>query len=415
MKLVYSFYIEQDNNIYELCKVSKCLYNQALYAFKQELETNNTWLFYNDFNKIMPNTLNLEGTVNYRLLKTQVSQQCLMLLDKDIKSYRKSIKDYAKNKDKYKAKPELPNYKRKTNLLVYPNQACKIKDGYIHLSKSIKIKIPQFELYKNKIKKFQQVRIIPQKHKKLKVEIIYNNDVENKKLNYNLYSSIDLGVNNLATMVLPNAEPIIYNGKIVKEKNQYFNKTISNYKSKLTDDRKSSKRIRKLYYKRDNQLNDIFHKISRSIVNTLMYKGIGNLVVGYNSGWKDSIDLGHKTNQTFVQIPYTKLLSMLNYKCELCGIKMIITEESYTSKCDSLALESIEKHETYKGRRVKRGLFQSSTGKLINADVNGALNILRKVVGDSEIVSTIIDSGRLFRPLRVDVFEQNALKLINTF
>ena len=130
---------------------------------------------------------------------------------------------------------------------------------------------------------------------------------------------------------------------------------------------------------------------------------VGNLVVGYNKGWKDSINIGKRNNQTFVGIPYGKLTDFLMYKCEMCGINLVVNEESYTSKCDALALESIGKHEEYKGKRVKRGLFQSSTGKLVNADVNGALNIRRKVVGDSECVTRIIDSGRLFRPVRINI------------
>ena len=204
-------------------------------------------------------------------------------------------------------------------------------------------------------------------------------------------------------MILPDEKPILYNGKQLKTKNQYFNKKISNLKSKLSNNKKTSKQIQELYLKRDNQLSDIFHKLSRMIVNRLIENKIGNIVVGYNKGWKDSINIGKRNNQTFVNISYEKLLSFLQYKCEMCGIKLIINEESYTSKCDGLALEEIRKHETYLGKRVKRGLFQSSIGKLINADVNGSLNILRKVVGDSEITSKIINSGWLFQPVRVNI------------
>ena len=142
--------------------------------------------------------------------------------------------------------------------------------------------------------------------------------------------------------------------------------------------------------------------------------GIGNIVVGYNKGWKDSINFNKKDSQAFVYIPYEKLIDYLKYKCETAGIRFILNEESYTSKCDALALEPICKHEKYQGRRIKRGLFRSSTGKIINADVNGALNIMRKVVGDSECITRIADSGRLFRPIRVNVFS-DTLKLMNNF
>ena len=407
MKLIYSFNIPYNEEIYNLCKVSKNLYNQALYIVKKELEENGKWLNYYDLCKIMPNAVNLEGNINFRLLKCHVSQQCLKVLDINIKSYIRAIKDWSKNSSKYKGKPCFPKYKKdETNLLVYTNQACSIKrDGFIHLSKTLKIHISQFNKYYEKIKNFKQVRIIPLLDKSFKVEIVYECKEElNSSLNYDLYSSVDLGVNNLVTMVLPESEPILYNGKQVKAKNQYFNKTISKLKSKLQKGVFTSKRINRLWVKKDNYLNDFFHKLTRLIVRTLVNNGIGNIVVGYNRGWKDSIRISKRNNQTFVFIPYYKMLNMLKYKCELAGINVLVNEESYTSKCDSLALESVEKHESYLGKRVKRGLFQSSIGKLLNADVNGALNILRKVVGDSEMISKIINSGCLYHPKRIDVF-----------
>lgn len=405
MRLVYKFNIKQNDRLLGLCKISKNLYNQALYLVKKELKENNKWLNYSYLNKVLQTTTNIEGTINYKLLKAQVSQQCLRSLDKNITSYVKSIKDYSKNKNKYKGCPKFPKYKKEINQLIYTNQCCSIKnDGYLYLDKQTKIRIPQFNKYKDRLSNFQQVRIIPKLNNIFTIEMIYiDNEKNNNELNSNLYSSIDLGINNIATMILPDEKPILYNGKQLKAKNQYFNKKISNLKSKLSNSKKTSKQIQELYLKRDNQLSDIFHKLSRMIVNRLIENKIGNIVVGYNKGWKDSINIGKRNNQTFVNISYEKLLSFLQYKCEMCGIKLIINEESYTSKCDGLALEEIGKHETYLGKRVKRGLFQSSIGKLINADVNGSLNILRKVVGDSEITSKIINSGWLFQPVRVNI------------
>ena len=219
------------------------------------------------------------------------------------------------------------------------------------------------------------------------------------------FASIDLGVDNIATAIFDKNETLIYNGKPIKSVNQFANKLIAKYKSELEkiNKKKLSKRIRKIYSKRNVRMEDYFHKLSRRIVNkTIKYK-IGTIVVGYNKGWKDSINIGKRNNQTFVQIPFDSLLRKLEYKCKQCGINLIIQEESYTSKCDALAMESIEKHKEYMGKRVKRGLYQSSTRKLINADLNGALNILRKVVGDSDVIHRIIDSGRLFRPLKYNV------------
>ena len=407
MKLTYCCNIQHNKEIYNLCKISKNLYNQALYTVKKELDENHKWLSYYDLCKIMPKTSNLDGNINYNMLKKQVSQQCLKQLNKNVNSYVKCIKIWSENKSKYKGKPEFPNYKHgDTNFLIYTNQSCSIKkNGFLYLSKTLKIHIPQFEKYYERIKNFKQVRIIPLLDKSFKVEIIYEYKTElNNSLNYNLYSSIDLGVNNLATLVLPKTNPLLYSGKQVKSKNQYFNKSISKLQSKLPKNIYTSKRIQKLWVKRNNYLNDFFHKLSRLIVKTLVNQGVGNIVVGYNRGWRDSIRISKRNNQTFVSIPYNKFLHMLQYKCEMCGINLIINEESYTSKCDSLVFETMEKHETYLGKRVKRGLFQSSINKLINTDVNGALNILRKVVGDSEIISKIINSGCLCQPKRINVF-----------
>ena len=412
MRMVYSFNIEKDDRLLGLCKVSKNLYNQALYIVKQELKTNNKWLGYYDLDKIMKITPNLEGDINYRLLKSHTSQQCLKILCNNITSYVKNIKEWSKNKGKFNGKPNFPKYKKETNILIYTNQTCQIKGDYLVLSKDIKIRIPQYDKYADKLGNFQQVRVIPKSNGKFKVEIVYvDNTIYNYDLDSSLYSSIDLGVDNLATMVLPNQNPILFNGKPLKAINQYFNKVKAKLQSKLIDNQKTSKRIRGLYEKRDNVIKDYFHKVSRSIVNLLIENKVGNIVVGYNKGWKESINIGKRNNQTFVSIPYLKLIDYLRYKCEMVGIKIVVSEESYTSKCDALALESVEKHEMYLGKRVKRGLFQSSVGKLINADVNGALNILRKVIGDF-YVNRIINSGCFSQPVRVNVCK-SMFKLTN--
>ena len=265
--------------------------------------------------------------------------------------------------------------------------------------KDLSIPIPQYEKYKNKLNKFQQVRVIPKENGKLIIEIIYEQECKNKKNNDRI-ASIDLGIDNIVSMVTSDGNATLYNGKQIKSINQWMNKIISKAKSECEkiNKCKTSKKIKRLYEKRENIMNDLFHKLSKDIVNKLDEKEIGTLVVGYNKEWKQGVNLGHKTNQAFVQIPFNGFIEKLKYKCELLGIDFILQEESYTSKCDSLAKEEIVKHEIYFGRRVKRGLFQSSTKKLINADINGALNIMRKVVGDS-CVDKILNSGLLFNPI----------------
>ena len=404
MRLVYKFNVE-NKELYELCKVSKNLYNQALYALKTELRENDRWLSYYDLDKLMQKTLNLEGTVNYRLLKAQVSQQCIKTLSNNITAYVRSLKDYQKHPEKYTGKPRFPKYKKSVNQLIYPNQSCAIRNGQILFSKSLAVDIPQWDKYGKALKNFKVVRVNPNINKSLTIEVVYEVDgMVNDSLNPKLYASIDLGVSNIATLLLPEGRPLLYNGRPVKALNQLFNKRLAKFKSELNPKTYTSKKIKSLYEKRENRLNDFFHKLSRKIINELIDNKIANLVVGYNEGWKDSINLGKKNNQTFVCIPYLKFINCLKYKCELCGINFILHEESHTSKCDALAFESIEHHDSYLGRRVKRGLFRSSTGRLINADVNGALNILRKVVGDSPLVQGIVDRGVLFRPVRANGF-----------
>lgn len=402
MNLIYSFYIPQTEHLVNLCKVSNNLYNQALYLFRQTLKNENKWLWYADMDKLMKNTPNLEGEINYRLLKAQVSQQILKVLDKNIKAYCKAIKDFKTNPAKYKAMPQLPSFRKRSGLfnLYYPNQSAIIKNGKIRLAKDLEILIPQWDKYKERIQNFQQVRILPS-GKKLKVEIVYRQEVKDADLDKSKYASIDLGIDNLATMVTDKGS-FLYSGKFLKSYNGNFNRQLAKLQS-IKDKqgiKKATKRMQNLYEKRDRYFEDAFHKYSRMIVNHLIENRIGNLVVGYNTGWKQSVNIGKRNNQKFVQIPFARLASYLKYKCRMAGIRFVENEESYTSKCDALAKEEIGKHESYLGKRVKRGLFRSSTGRYINADVNGAVNILRKVVGDSDCISQITGSGRLLRPIR---------------
>lgn len=165
--------------------------------------------------------------------------------------------------------------------------------------------------------------------------------------------------------------------------------------SLLDNGRETSKKIQDITLKRNNRVNDYLHKATRLFVNYLVSKEINSVVVGYNKEWKQGINIGKVNNQNFVGIPYYKLLNMLTYKCVMEGISVVVTEESYTSKCSFLDDEDICKHDIYKGKRVKRGLYQSSNGRLINADVNGALNILKEVIGKFEYDSIKVCSTPL--------------------
>lgn len=247
----------------------------------------------------------------------------------------------------------------------------------IHLS-GTNIKI------KTQIKDFnelKQVRIIP-KNKKFVVEVVYEKK-EKEPVKTDNYASIDLGLNNLATVCFNDGKnPFIINGKPLKSMNQYFNKRKSKIQSKLEKRNKNkwSNSLSELQEKRNNKVKDYLHKASRILVNQLVSNDISTLIIGYNPSWKQDINIGSRNNQNFVGIPFYMFINMLKYKCEMEGIVVIEQEEAYTSKCSFLDNEEIEKQDNYKGKRIKRGLFKSMNGTLINADLNGSYNIMKKAI-----------------------------------
>lgn len=375
MQLVQQNIIKKsDNRFKELDKIlflSKNLYNAGLYATRQYFFEHKKFLNYQSLAAIMVR----ENNIDYRQLPAKVSQQTLKLVEQNFISFFKHLKVKKQNET-----VKIPNYlKKETGRFVatYTAQAISIKElkkGIIKLSKVNATFITDK-------KEIQQVRIIP-KNNHIVLEVIYNIDDTEPLADNKKYASIDLGVNNLATVGSNIIKPFIINGKPLKSINQYYNKRVSHLKSQLKNGRKSSNKIRKITNKRNNKIKDYLHKASTILVNQLVSNDLYTLVIGNNKGWKQNTNLGKCVNQNFVQIPHSTFIKMLEYKCKLKGIKTILTEESYTSKCSFLDNEDIKKHLVYKGKRIKRGLFKSSNGTLINADVNGSLNILKKVVGN---------------------------------
>ena len=249
-------------------------------------------------------------------------------------------------------------------------------------------------LIKTKQKEIQAARLVPQDRNHIKVEILYEVECPEIRRNGRI-ASIDLGVNNLTTIVYPNSRTEIINGRPLKSINQYYNKKLAEVRSKNAKLEHQTRREVSLISKRRNKINDYLHKASRYIVNQLVSNEVTELVIGYNAGWKQDTRMKKVGNQRFHYIPFYKFLSMLAYKCALAGIAVTTNEESYTSKCSFLDNEEVCKHAEYKGKRVKRGLFRASDGRLINADVNGALNILRKylekVVRNKEEILNSLD------------------------
>jgi putative transposase len=315
----------------------------------------------------------------YKALPAQTSQQILDLLIKNWKSYWNALKEYKKEPSKFLGRPKPPKYKEKNgeSIVIFTNQNTRIKNGTIHFPKSCNLKP-----IKTRVEKYQQIRIIPNGNFYM-LEIIYNVQEFDLRLNRNNIIGIDLGLNNLVTTVNNiGLHPFIIKGGIVKSINQFYNKVNSNLQS-MKDTQKyefQTKKQMRLVRKRNNAIHDQFHKISKKIIKYCIQNNIGTIVIGYNELWKQRIRIGKKNNQNFVQIPFAKLISMIEYKSKLIGINVIQHEESYTSKCSFLDNESIEKHEIYQGKRIKRGLFRTSNGILVNSDVNGAYNIIKKAI-----------------------------------
>ena len=378
IKKTNPLYSELDN----LCFLSKNLYNSALYAIRQYYFENKKYLSWVNIN----NNFVKDKQVDYYALPCKVSQQTLKMVDQNMKSFFNAIK--AK-----KSKAKLPKYLDKVKgrfVVTYTNQAIgkkALQNGYVELSKT-NVKI------KTKVKDVKQVRIVPQNNF-IVVEVLYEVRPKPHDNSKEMYCGIDFGLNNLMTCSFQNDSPLIINGKPLKSINWHYNKEKSRLQSLLDGRKKTSKKIQNMTLKRNNRINDYLHKTTKIFVNYLVSKEINNVVIGYNKEWKQGINIGRVNNQNFVGIPYYKLLNMLTYKCELEGISVIVTEESYTSKCSFLDDEDICKHEEYYGKRIKRGLYKASDGRLINADVNGALNILKKVIGKFEYDSIKVCSTPL--------------------
>ena len=186
-----------------------------------------------------------------------------------------------------------------------------------------------------------------------------------------------MGLNNICTLTSNVCQSIIYNGRPLKSINRFYEKRKAYLQSKLKGNKRISKRISRLSYKRNRKNKDYLHKLSCAIVKYMEANSLNTLFVGKNAGWKDSIDMGKVNNQNFVSIPYNMLIQMLEYKCKLYGIRFVVVNEAYTSKCSFLDNEKICKHDIYKGNRKERGLFISNKGIKINADVNASYNIMR--------------------------------------
>ncbi len=391
--------------IKDFCHLSKNLYNYANFILRQEFIANKSIPKEYDLSKTLAN----DNQIDYRALPAQTAQQTIKLLYKNYKSFFNALKSYKKDKSNFASNPKLPKYKSKNgvSIAVLTNQQISIKKG----AKNNKIKFPSKTNLKSLITKIdlsvstiKQVRFIP-KTTCFIVEVVYEKELLTKNsFDTNSFISLDLGLNNFVTAIdTKSNKPFIINGKGIKSVNQFYNKLKANYqaKAKNSNNRYFTKRLNSLAFKRECKINDFMHKASDLIIKHCLNHKISNIVIGRNKEWKQEINLSKKTNLNFTSIPYQSFIDKLSYKSALNNINFTLTEESYTSKCDHLADEERKHQENYLGKRVRRGLFKSSTNKTLNADINGAIGIARKVF--SNAVQTLRDSGTAFVPVKISI------------
>ena len=397
----HSFWAELDM----VCFASKNLYNKANYNVRQSLFYCGEFSNYNLLDKA------LKSTPEYRALPAKVAQQTLRNLEQNWRSFFSALKEYKSHPDKFLGQPKLPKYKNKEgrHLVIYTTQAVSkksLKQGQIKLS-GLNFYVPT----KVRRENLNQVRIIPKSNCYV-IEVIYEKQEEKTKEKIEKIASIDLGINNLIALTSNQLgiEPILINGRVLKSINQFYNLKKALLQKQLPKGKYWSNRLSKLTRKREEKVNDYFHKVSNYLVKILSNWQIDTLVIGKNKNWKQSCKLGKRNNQNFTSIPHNKLIEKMKYKCKLSGIKVIEIEESYTSVASFLDLDKMPVYGEecegeklkFSGKRIKRGLYRSSSGKMINADVNASYNILRKAFPNAfvEGIERCVVHPRLVTPTK---------------
>ena len=400
---------EEYLSLRELSHTAKNLYNQAVYNIRQYYFQENKYLNYQKNNSL------LKSSENYKTLNSNISQQILKEVDGSFKSFFNLLKK--KNKGMYNAKVKLPSYLPKNSFTTLVIGFVRLNEDTLVIPysnsfkknhKKISIKIPPILLDK----KIKEIRIIPKFNARFfEVQYTYEVQEEQRNLDKNHVLAIDFGINNLATCVTSKGKSFIIDGKKLKSINQWFNKEnarLQSIKDKQKYGKKPTLRQKYLYSSRNNKVNDYMSKTARKIINYCLENNIGTLVCGYNETFQRNSNIGKANNQTFVNIPFGKLREKLEYLCKLYGLRFVEQEESYTSKSSFFDMDILPKFEadtsqtySFSGKRIKRGLYQTSKDYLLNADVNGALNILRKSnVVDLEV---LYSRGVVDTPARIRI------------
>ena len=396
--------------IKKLCRTAKNLFNEAIYNVRQYYFTECEFLKYEK------NYTLLKNSPNYKALNSNMAQQILKEVDGAFKSFFGLLKLVKQKKYAFTG-CKLPHYLPKDgyttliiafvrlngNKLILP-----FSNSFKKTHKPIEITIPPILLDKT----IKEIRIIPKANARFfEIQYIYEAECIQRNLNTNNALALDLGINNLVTAVSNIGKSFIIDGKRLKSINQWFNKEsarLQSIKDKQHFGRKLTNRQKVIVRNRNNKVNDYMNKIARKVIDYCIINDIGTLVVGYNETFQRNSNIGKQNNQNFVNIPYGQLRNKLEYLCKLNNIVFIKQEESYTSKAsfwdkDNIPVYNADNPKEYQfsGKRLQRGLYQTANNKIINADVNGALNIMRK----SRVVDVNIlySRGEVDTPIRIRI------------
>jgi IS605 OrfB family transposase len=376
--------VRKNKELSRLCHQTKNLYNRANFLIKEELKKNNKVLFYNDLDRL------LKGEQCYKLLPAHTAQHTLKLLTRNWKAYFRALKEWKKLPQKFLGCPCAPYFKKPSGetIAIFSNQQAKIVNGWVVLPKKVRYTLQTRLTAQDSLR---EVRVIP-RGVGYTFELVYRKHLlKTKRKKKKRKGSIDLGSINLVTFVDNiGSRPIVIKdeGKGIKSINQYYMKEVKKLQQQYVTQQNThlKKNNRLIYGTRFHlyrqhwrwKVKDWLHKVSKFLVDLWETRGLHTVYIGYNPLWKQQLRLRKKTTQMFVNIPFEKLIKILQYKAEEKGITVEPIEEEYTSKCSFLDNELPQKQKKYKGKRVHRGLFRSATGVLINADVNAAYNILLK-------------------------------------
>ncbi|MGC8561977.1 MAG: RNA-guided endonuclease InsQ/TnpB family protein [Thermoplasmata archaeon] len=378
-------YLKENETVSRMCHLSKNLFNQVNYTLRNQFLNHEKLTEYKALAKQLSKPSGIEDHDNFQKLPAQTAQWAIKKVVQSWNSFFKAMRAWKKHPEKFMGMPKPPKYKNNDGefMLIFTNQQCHIDDGILIFPKIMNMEVET----RLKDVELREVRIIPQ-GVGYTVEIVYVKEAtETGTTEPRRVMGIDIGVRNLVTIGNNISEQgIVVRAGLLKSVNQYFNKEFARLRS-INDlqhnERKRTKKMQKPFTERNRKVKDIMHRVSKAIVAYAKIREIDTIVIGHNNEWKQSVSMGKRNNQNFVQLPFNTLIQQIRYKAEEKGINVMIQEESHTSKCSFLDNEVVEHHDTYMGKRISRGTFLSADGTPIHADLNGSYNIIRKAIPEA--------------------------------